>query len=145
MRTVQVGGVAALLRASYMRAAATPAYIADAKVRSELLHGQQPNVWGDGAYQRKGEKIRHKAPLAQDVTSRRATYKQAVDELWRRKERTEATVRSRVEHAFQVMKRQFGLGRVRYRGLEKNANRMFACFALLNPYIPRKLLVPLGP
>ena len=42
------------------------------------------------------------------------------------------------------MKQQFGFDRVRYRGLEKNSNRMFACFALVNLYIMRKRLAPLG-
>ena len=125
-------------------AAATAANTADSKVLPELLHGNERKVWGDGAYQGQGEKIRQKAPQAQDMTSRRARYKQVVDELQRRKNRTKAKVRSKVEHVFRVMKRQFGFDRVRYRGLAKNANRMFACFALVNLYITRKRLVPLG-
>jgi transposase, IS5 family len=78
------------------------------------------------------------------MTSRRARYKHVVDELQRRKNRTKARVRSKVEHVFRVMKRQFGFDRVRYRGLAKNANRIFACFALVNLYITRKRLAPLG-
>ena len=62
-------------------AAATPANTADSKVLPELLHGKERKVWGDAAYQGQGEKIRHKAPLAQDMTSRRTRYKQVVDEL----------------------------------------------------------------
>jgi IS5 family transposase len=42
------------------------------------------------------------------------------------------------------MKCQFGFDRVRYKGLAKNANRMFACFALVNLYLTRKRLAPLG-
>ena len=91
-----------------------------------------------------GEKIRQLAPRAQDMTSRRARYKQIVDEFERRKNRTKARVRSKVEHVFRVMKRQFGFDRVRYRGLAKNANRLFACFALVNLYLTRKRLAPLG-
>ncbi len=125
-------------------AEATAANTADAKVLPELLHGNERKVWGDGAYQGQGKKIRQKAPHAQDMTSRRARYKQVVDELQRRKNRTKSKVRSKVEHVFRVMKRQFGFDRVRYRGLSKNANRMFACFALVNLYITRKRLVPLG-
>lgn len=125
-------------------AQATAANTADSKVLPELLHGGEHKVWGDGAYQGQGEAIRRKAPRAQDMTSRRSRYKQAVDELQRRKNRTKARVRSKVEHVFRVMKRQFGFDRVRYRGLAKNANRMFACFALVNLYLTRKRLVPLG-
>jgi IS5 family transposase len=124
-------------------AAATPANTADSKVLPELLHGKERKVWGDAAYQGQGEKIRHKAPLAQDMTSRRARYKQVVDQLQRQKNRTKAKVRSKVEHVFRIMKRQFGFDRVRYRGLAKNAHRMFTCLALVNLYITRKRLVPL--
>jgi len=88
--------------------------------------------------------MREKAPRAQGMASRRTRYKQVVDQLQRRKNRTKARVRSKVEHVFRVMKRQFGFDRVRYRGLAKNANRMFACFALVNLYITRKRLVPQG-
>jgi transposase, IS5 family len=124
-------------------AEATAANIADSRMLPELLHGNERKVWGDAAYQGQGEKIRGKAPRAQDMTSRRARYKQIVDQLQRRKNRTKAQVRSQVEHVFRVMKRQFGFDRVRYKGLAKNANRMFACFALVNLYLTRKRLAPL--
>jgi transposase, IS5 family len=125
-------------------AEATAANIADSKMLPELLHGDERKIWGDASYQGHGDKMRAKAPHAQDMTSRRARYKQIVDELQRRKNRTKAQVRSKVEHVFRVMKRQFGFDRVRYKGLAKNANRMFACFALVNLYLTRKRLAPLG-
>jgi IS5 family transposase len=89
------------------------------------------------------EKIRQRALKAQDMTSRRTRYKQIVDEIQRRKNRAKVQVRSKVEHVFRVMKRQFGFDRVRHRGLPKNANRMLACFALVNLYLTRKRRVPL--
>ena len=82
-------------------AAATAANTADSKVLPELLHGKEQKVWGDAAYQGQGEKIRQKAPQAQDMTSRRTRYKEIVDELQRRKNRTKSRVRSKVEHVFQ--------------------------------------------
>jgi IS5 family transposase len=125
-------------------AEATAANIADSKMLPELLHGNERKVWGDAAYQGQGEKMRAKAPRAQDMTSRRARYKHIINQLQRRKNRTKAQVRSKVEHVFRVMKRQFGFDRVRYKGLARNASRMFACFALVNLYLTRKRLVPLG-
>jgi IS5 family transposase len=67
-----------------------------------------------------------------------------VNQLQRRRNRTKAQVRSKVEHVFRIMKRQFGFDRVRYRGLAKNTNRIFACFALVNLYLARKRLAPMG-
>ena len=125
-------------------AEATPANIADSKMLPELLHGDERKVWGDAADQGQRDKMRSKAPHVEDMTSRRARYRQIVDQLQRRKNRTKAQVRSKVEHVFRVMKRQFGFDQVRYKGLAKNANRMFACFALANLYLTRKRLAPLG-
>lgn len=48
-----------------------------------------------------------------------------------------AKVRSRVEHVFAVVKRQFGFTKVRYRGLAKNATRAFVALGLANIYLAR--------
>jgi IS5 family transposase len=50
-------------------------------------------------------------------------------------------VRSKVEHVFAVMKLQFGFVKVRYRGLKKNANRLFATCALVNLFLVRRKLL----
>ena len=41
-------------------------------------------------------------------------------------------IRSRAEHIFRVLKRQFGYTRVRYRGLAKNAAHVFTLIGLTN-------------
>jgi IS5 family transposase len=46
-----------------------------------------------------------------------------------------------VEHVFGVMKLKFGFVKVRYRGLQKNANRLFATCALVNLFLVRKKLL----
>jgi IS5 family transposase len=86
--------------------------------------------------------MREVAPLAQDMTCRRTMFKHYIDELQRHKNRTKSRVRANVEHVFRVMKRQFGFDRVRYRGWQKNSNRIFTCFALVNLYIVGKQLIP---
>ena len=63
-----------------------------------------------------------------------------VDEVARAKNRTKSRVRSKVEHVFGVMKLKFGFAKVRYRGLLKNANRLFATCALVNLFMVRKKL-----
>ena len=50
-------------------------------------------------------------------------------------------MRSKVEHVFAVMKLKFGLVKLRYRGLQKNANQLFAVCALVNLYLLRKKTV----
>jgi transposase, IS5 family len=125
-------------------AVATAANVADATVLPELLHGEETRVWGDQAYRGQRQVIHAWAPHAQDWTHRRYRYKDRVDELERAKNRVKSKVRSKVEHVFGVMKLKFGFVKVRYRGLAKNANRLFATCALVNLFMVRKkLLCPL--
>jgi IS5 family transposase len=46
-----------------------------------------------------------------------------------------------VEHVFQVIKLKFGFVKVRYRGLKKNAQRLFVTCALVNLFISRQKLL----
>ena len=119
----------------------TAAHVADATVLPELLHGEETRVWGDQAYRGQTDVIQQCAPRAQDCTHRRYRYKDHIDEVERAKNRTKSTVRSKVEHVFGVMKLKFGFVKVRYRGLAKNANRLFATCALVNLFLVRKRLL----
>lgn len=120
------------------------ASVADKHMLPDLLHGNEGKVWGDGGYQGQGEAIRKAAPRAQDMTSRRTRYKNAVDEVQRGKNRTKARIRARVEHPFRILKRVFGFVKVRFRGLKKNHHHLCAAFALVNVYMHRKRLAPLA-
>ena len=122
-------------------AVVTPANVSDAAVLPELLHGEETRIWGDGAYQGQTDEIHRVAPRAQDHTNRRCRYKDRVDEAERAKNRTKSRVRSKVEHVFGILKLKFGFTKVRYRGLKKNANRLFATLALVNLFTVRKKLL----
>jgi IS5 family transposase len=116
------------------------ASVADKHMLPDLLHGAEKKVWGDAGYQGQTEAIHAAAPHAQDMTSRRARYKCGVDEAERRKNRTKARVRSKVEWPFRILKRVFGFVKVRYRGLKKNHEWLCAAFAAINVYQHRKRL-----
>jgi IS5 family transposase len=123
-------------------AVATAAHVSDVAMLPDLLHGEETRVWGDGAYQGQSEVIRECAPRAQDFTQRRCRYQgQIVDEVAWAKNRMKSKVRAKVEHVFQVMKLQFGFVKVRYRGLKKNAHRLFVTCALVNLFVSRKKLL----
>ena len=121
---------------------ATGANQADAKVLPHLLHGEETEVWGDQGYVGQSAVIRGVAPQARELINRRCLYhgKLNVEEFLRNREKSR--VRSKVEHVFQVMKVKFGFVKVRYRGLKKNANRLFAICALVNLYMARRALLP---
>jgi transposase, IS5 family len=120
------------------------ASVSDVHMLPDLLHGAEKKVWGDAGYQGQTEAIHAAAPKAQDMTSRRTKRKDSVDEVERRKNRTKARVRSKVEWPFRILKRIFGYTKVRYRGLKKNHEWLLAAFALVNLYQHRKRLVTLG-
>ena len=121
--------------------AATAANVADSQVLGDLLHGEETRVWGDQAYRGQRQAIRERAPNARDFTHRRYRQNGVVDEAERAKNRTKSKVRAKVEHAIGVIKRVFGFVKVRYRGLAKNAHRLFVACALANLYIARRQLI----
>ena len=121
--------------------AATAANVHDATCLPDLLHGEETRVWGDSAYQGQGEVLTQCAPNALDMTNRRYRRKGVVDEIERAKNKTKSGVRAKVEHLFLVIKRVFGFAKTRYRGLEKNAHRLFVTCALTNLYIMRRRLM----
>ena len=122
-------------------AAATAANVADCRLLPDLLHGEETRVWGDQAYRGQRNVIVEHAPRAQDFTNRRYRQKGVVNENERAKNRTKSKVRAKVEHAFFVIKQVFGFARVRYRGLDKNAHRLFVTCALANLYMARRHLL----
>jgi transposase, IS5 family len=123
-------------------AVATSANVADAKVLPALLHGEETKVWGDQAYCGQTEAIRDCAPRAEDCTNRRYRYHGRINETVKAENRVKSKVRSKVEHVFAVMKLNFGFVKVRYRGLKKNGNRLFATCALVNLFMARRRLLP---
>ena len=122
-------------------AVVTAANTADCTVLPELLHGEETKVWGDTAYQGQTEAIREVAPLAQDLTNKRCRYRDRIDEVQKARNRNKSRVRSKVEHVFAVIKLKFGFVKVRYRGLRKNANQVFALCALSNLFLSRRRLL----
>jgi IS5 family transposase len=123
---------------------ATAANVADSTVLPDLLHGDETRVWGDQAYRGQRAVIRDVAPQAQDCTNRRYRYKDRIDEVERAKNKTKSQVRAKVEHVFAVIKLKFGFTKVRYRGLEKNAHRLFVTCALANLFQARRHLLRLA-
>ena len=88
------------------------------------------------------ELIGRKSPNAKDFTNQRTRRAGGiVDEVACGKNRNKSKIRARVEHVFGVVKRLWGFGKVRYRGLHKNATRAFTALALANIYLGRQRLL----
>jgi IS5 family transposase len=121
--------------------AATSANVHDSQVLPDLLHGNETRVWGDSAYTGQGDAIREQAPDARDFTQKKGCRNRPLSEEERSRNRTKSKVRAKVEHPFLVLKRIFGFTKVRYRGLMKNANRLFVTCGLTNIYMARRDLL----
>ena len=119
----------------------TAANVHDKHPLPSLLHGRERRVYGDSAYASQKALMRTKAPRAKDFTNQRVRKRGEIDEVQRGKNRNKSKVRARVEHVFGVVKRLWGFGKVRYRGLKKNATRAFVALGLANIYLARGRLV----
>jgi IS5 family transposase len=123
--------------------AASAANVHDSNLLPELLHGQETQVWGDSAYAGQTEMIEALAPAAKDLTQKRGRGYKYLTPRQRIINRARSRVRARVEHAIGVVKRIFGFTKVRYRGIAKNANRLFVTCALANLFMVRHRLLRL--
>ena len=121
--------------------AATSANVHDSRMLPELLHGNETRVWGDSAYAGQTEVIRKAAPYAQDFTHHKGYRHRPLSAGERAKNRNKSKVRAKGEHPFLVLKRIFGFTKVRYRGIHKNANRLFVACGLVNLYMTRRILL----
>jgi IS5 family transposase len=123
---------------------ATAANVHDSQVLEDLLHGEETRVWGDSAYAGQTEVIRAHAPKAKDFTQKKGSRHYTLSDEEQSRNRTKSKVRSKVEHVFHVMKRQFGYTKVRYRGLDKNAHHLFVKCALVNLVLSKRRLLRLS-
>lgn len=123
--------------------AASAANVHDSNLLPELLHGRETRVWGDSAYAGQSEMIEALAPAAKDLTQKRGRGYKYLKPRQRIINRARSRVRARVEHAIGVIKRIFGFTKVRYRGIAKNAHRLFVACALANLYMVRHRLMRL--
>ena len=122
-------------------AVVTSANVHDKHPLPDLLHGNEQRVYGDAAYASQKDLINSAAPNAKDFTNQRTRRNGVVNEQVKSRNRNKSKIRARVEHVFGVIKRLWGFGKVRYRGLQKNATRAFTALALANIYLSRQRLM----
>ena len=125
----------------------TAANVADVTQVDRLLHGEERVVCADAGYTGVEKRPEHAGrEVIWQIAARRSTYKQlskrsALYKAKRKIEKAKAQVRSKVEHPFRVIKRQFGHTKVRFRGLAKNTAQLVTLFALSNLWMARRHLL----
>ncbi len=111
----------------------TAANVHDLNAADQLLHGEEQRVWGDAGYTgiHKRDEFTDR-DVDWRIALRPGTRSKLTDPLQEMLEGIKASVRAKVEHPFRTIKQQFGYGKVRYRGLAKNTNRLYVLSAFTN-------------
>jgi len=120
----------------------TDAAAADISQMHKLLHGEEKEVFGDQAY---WSEWHRQGALQRGVRyriNRRGNVHKPLTDHQRYINQVRSRARALGEHAFRVVKHQWGFTKVRYRGLAKNTARLFTAFALSNLYRLRRRLMP---
>ena len=129
----------------------TAANVHDVTVTPDLLTGEESYIYGDSGYlgadkrenaivrNQSGKKIMYKInkrPSQISKLSKNGQYRA------KKSEHQKSSVRAKVEHVFGVVKKLFNYRKTRYRGLEKQTQKMNMMFALANLYLAdRKYLL----
>lgn len=122
----------------------TPANEADVEQITDLLHGKEEQVWADSGYRGAAKRVKrddvqwHIAGRPSDIAKMPDGRAKA---RIQKQEHRKASIRAKVEHPFRVIKRQFGLTKVRFKGLAKNTAHVVTLFALANLWMARKKLM----
>jgi IS5 family transposase len=124
----------------------TAGSVHDVVEANTLLHGEETEAWGDAGYQGAGKRPDARASVRWNIAMRPGKRRlldktRLIDDLTDQLERLKTSIRAKVEHPFQVIKRQFGHVKVRYRGLAKNTAQLHTLFALSNLWMARERLM----
>lgn len=113
----------------------------DVTVTSELLTGEEEEVYGDSGYlgaekrpealkkNKAGKSVHYKINRRPSQSKNKSARSQA---QIKRHEHEKSSVRAKVEHVFAVVKLQLRFRKTRYQGLQKQIAKMNIMFALAN-------------
>ena len=125
----------------------TSANIHDVTMVTQLLTGEETAVYGDSGYlgaerredavrqNKQGKRICYKINRRPSQIKNRSARSHA---QIKRREHEKSSVRAKVEHIFAVVKRLFHFRKTRYRGLQKQTEKLNLMFALANIYLADK-------
>lgn len=119
----------------------TTAKVHDKKMEHYLYHGDELAIFGDsGYYDESGKKQARQTGLHWYIADR-GKRNHPLSSSQKKRNKKISSVRSKVEHPFQVLKCLWNYRKVRYKGLAKNTAQLFALFGLFNLFRMRKKLL----
>lgn len=117
------------------------AKVHDRREMENLLHGEEKAIFGDKGYydDKEKRKARDKGIYWGVLDKGRRNHAlSSAQHKWNKKM---SSIRSKVEHPFQVIKCQWGHVKARYRGIKKNAGQLYMLFGLYNLFRVRRILL----
>ena len=127
----------------------TAANVNDVTQAQALLHGDEREGYGDAGYQGADKRPEARGKVRWNIAMRPGKRRaldisKEIDQLRDQLETIKARIRAKVEHPFHIIKNRFGVKKVRYRGLAKNAAQLMTLFALANLMIAKRRLLGLN-
>jgi IS5 family transposase len=110
----------------------TSANVHDIVMSGQLLHGKEKRVSGDAGYLGMEKRKEHERRKVDWLINQRPGKRKAMSKDELETETIKSSLRAQVEHSFARIKQQFGYSKVRYRGLNKNTNRLYLLAAFCN-------------
>jgi IS5 family transposase len=125
----------------------TAANEADVEQIADLLHSKEQDAWAVSGY-RGAQTCVDREDLQWHIAARPSEIAKLPEgrrkAAAQKREHRKASVRAKVEHPFPVIKRQFGLTKVRFRGLATNTAHVVALFGLSNLWMVRRQLMAIA-
>ena len=119
----------------------TTASVHDRDKFKNLLRGDEKSIFGDKGYYHEGNKREARKNGIYFGVLDKAKRGIKLSSTQKKNNKKKSSVRSKVEHPFQVLKCQWNYRKVRYRGLLKNSMQLYTLFSLINLYRMRKNLM----
>lgn len=119
----------------------TTAKVHDKECFPLLLHGQESSVFGDKAYASDVDKNRARdADIFWGILDK-AKRNQSLSPKQKKRNQVFSSIRSKVEHTFQIIKHLWHYKKTRYRGIKKNASQIVMLLTLANLFKARRKLL----
>lgn len=116
------------------------AKVNDKAKMKDCLHGEEKAIFGDKSYVgAKDKKEARSRNVFWGVLDKGASH-HPLSRSQKKRNKKLSSIRSKVEHPFQILKCQWGYRKVRYRGLFKNTCQIKTLFMLINLFKARKVL-----
>lgn len=115
----------------------TPTNKADGRMVGDRLYGEEMRVWGDRSYHGLRDALAAAAPASENRNHYKGYRRRPLSEEQEATNCHNSSVQPNVEHPIGTVKRVLDSSKVRYRGIENDADCLFVASAIANWFLVR--------